>query len=59
MSEESKPEKPPKPKSKSQRLRAVLFLNWQQDNEGFDTFEKYYDIKMELLISSFRFKLPS
>lgn len=44
-------------KTHSQRLRAVLFLNWQQNNEGFTEFLGYYLKKMELIIDSFKNKL--
>lgn len=45
-------------KPPSQRLRAVLYLNWQQKNEGYDTFENYYLVKMEKLINHYKDKLP-
>lgn len=44
-------------KTYSQRLRAVLFLNWQQNNEGFKEFLGYYISKMELIINNFKTKL--
>lgn len=44
-------------KTPSQRLRAVLFRNWEQNNEGMDTFETYYSAKMEKLINHFKEKL--
>jgi len=43
-------------KSKSQRLRAVLFLNWKHENEP-DTFENYYSSKMEYIIGRYKEKL--
>ncbi len=45
-------------KSHSQRLRAVLFLNWKQDDKGFKTFATYYDAQMEIIISHYKSKLP-
>lgn len=44
-------------KSHSARLRAVLFLNWKQDNNGFTTFESYYVNRMESMIEHFKAKL--
>lgn len=44
-------------KSKSQRLRDVLFRTWQQKNEGHEKFDGFYDSKMEVLISHFISKL--
>lgn len=38
-------------KSKSQRLRAVLFRIWELEKEGHKTFESYYAYKMEQYIS--------
>ena len=44
-------------KSKGQRLRAVLYRNWEQDNEGYDTFTLYYEARMEKIIRHFKDKL--
>lgn len=44
-------------KSKGQRLRAVLYRNWEQDNQGCDTFTLYYDAQMEKLVRHFKNKL--
>ena len=44
-------------KSNGQRLRNVLYKLWGQDKEGFLTFAKYYDHKMEQLINHFKSKL--
>lgn len=46
-----------KGKSNSQRLKAVLFLMWQKDNEGFDTSVRHYDHHMEKIINHFKSKL--
>jgi hypothetical protein len=44
------------PKTQSQRLRAVLFLNWKQEGaEG--NFKKYYKQKTEQVIQHFKSKL--
>lgn len=44
-------------KTPSQRLRAVLFRRWEQDNKGFQTFAQYYDWAMELTIEQHKAKL--
>lgn len=44
-------------KSHSQRLRAVLFLNWQQNNKGYESFDGYYVNQMETMIEHFKGKL--
>lgn len=46
-----------KKKTSSQRLRSVLFLMWQKDNEGFDTSVRHYDHHMEKIINHFKNKL--
>lgn len=45
-------------KSNSQRLRGVLFRNYELDAEGFKSFELYYNYKMEHIITHFKGKLP-
>ncbi len=44
-------------KSPGQRLRAVLYRNYEQDNEGFNSFGSYYDSKMEKFINHCKSKL--
>lgn len=44
-------------KSPSQRLRAVMFVSWQQAPEGFENFESYYVNKMDKMIEHFKSKL--
>ena len=44
-------------KTKSQRLRNVLYRNFEQDKEGYDVFDDYYNNKMEKLIIHFKDKL--
>jgi len=44
-------------KSNSQRLRAVLYILWEQNNEGFKTFSEFYNARMELLINQIKNKL--
>ena len=45
-------------KTQSQRIRAVLFLLHQQDNEGFKDFKDYYHNKTERIIEHLKSKLP-
>ena len=47
-----------KGKTPGQRLRSVLFVNFQNNNEGFDTFTRYYDWAMERIITHYKNKLP-
>jgi hypothetical protein len=44
-------------KKPSQRLRGIMFRVYEVDSEGFTTFAKYYDSKMEQLITHFKNKL--
>lgn len=44
-------------KSPSQRLRGVIYRNWEQNNEGFKEFESYYINKMESIITHLKSKL--
>lgn len=46
-----------KGKTPSQRLRAVLFLNWEHDNEGYKDFELFYRSKMESIITTYKSNL--
>lgn len=45
-----------KPKTKSQQLRAVLFVLWQQENKGED-FEEFYNKRMDLIIDQIKDRL--
>ena len=45
-------------KSKSQRLRAVLFVYWKQLNNE-ETFADYYSRQMETIIEHFKIKLDN
>jgi len=47
-----------KGKSSSQRLRSVLYVMFQNDNEGFDSSVKHYEHHMEKIIEHFKSKLP-
>lgn len=44
-------------KSPSQRLRAVLYVNWGQNKKGYDVFEDYYRSMMERIIVHYKGKL--
>jgi hypothetical protein len=44
-------------KSHAQRLRAVLFRLWEQQNEGYKDFNLYYAFKMEGFINHLKSKL--
>ena len=44
-------------KPPSQRMRAVLFLMWKQEPEGYTTFNDYYVSQMERLIEHFKNRL--
>jgi hypothetical protein len=44
-------------KSPAQRLRAVLYVNWQKNPKGYEVFEDYYRAKMETIIVHFKGKL--
>jgi len=44
-------------KNPSQRLRNVMYRNWEQENKGFAEFNDYYINQMETLINHFKNKL--
>lgn len=44
-------------KTPSQRLRNVLFVAWQQNSQGFDKFDLYYDFRMNQIIIHLKNKL--
>lgn len=44
-------------KTPSQRLRGVLYRNWEQKNKGYEVFEDYYKAEMERIITHFKDKL--
>lgn len=44
-------------KPPSQRLRAVLYRLYEQNQEGYKTFQDFYNSKMEVLIEHFKGKL--
>jgi hypothetical protein len=44
-------------KTPSQRLRGILFINYQQNSEGYKDFSTYYIAKMEILCEHYKSKL--
>lgn len=44
-------------KTPSQRLRAILYRNYEQDGEGYQDFATYYVAKMEKICDHFKSKL--
>ena len=44
-------------KSPSQRLRAILYRNWEKNNEDYKVFNDYYRAKYEVLCTHFKKKL--
>lgn len=44
-------------KTQSQRIRAVLFKLYTQNNEGFTSFENYYQVKTEKYIEYLKGKI--
>jgi len=44
-------------KTPAQRLRAVLYKNWEQTSEGYKDFNLYYAYKIEGMINHFKSKL--
>lgn len=45
-------------KTKSERLRNVLFVLWKSQPEGHAVFDNYYAWKMEAIINEYKNKLP-
>ena len=44
-------------KTKSQRLRGVLYRLWEQENKGYRVFDDFYNYHMELLIEQLKSRL--
>jgi len=44
-------------KTPSRRLRAVLYRNWEQNKEGYEDFQLYYNFKLEKIITHYKNKL--
>lgn len=49
--------KPLEGKSASQRLRAVMYVLFQQDGGTYDNFKDFYENRMELIIQQIKNKL--
>ncbi len=43
-----------KGKTPGQRLRAVMYLKWKNDNEGYKDAQSYYTAKMEAIIEHYK-----
>lgn len=46
-----------KGKTPSQRMRSVLFVNWNNDHLGYEVFNDYYIAEMEKIIDHYKSKL--
>lgn len=46
-----------KKKTEAQRLRAVLYKMWEEDDKGFKDAEEHYEFHMEKLIAFCKGKL--
>ena len=44
-------------KTRSQRLRGVLYRNWEQNDLDYEVFNDYYNHQLEKLITHFKDKL--
>lgn len=44
-------------KTQSQRLRGVLFRNWENHDKGFKDFKDYYKAETEIIIQHYKNKL--
>lgn len=45
-------------KSPSQRMKAVIYRLWEQNNEGYSDSDQHYLVKMNQLIEALKNKLP-
>ena len=45
-------------KTPSQRLKAVLYLNWKYSNQGYEDFNLYYEFQMNKMLEHWKKKLP-
>ena len=48
--EETKADYDDQTKTPAKRLRGVLYVAWEQNKEGFESFENYYIFKMDKFI---------
>lgn len=44
-------------KSPSKRMKAVFFILWKQDNNGYDDFELFYRNRIEMIIEQLKNKI--
>lgn len=44
-------------KTPSQRLRGILYRNWEQDGQGYADFATYYQAQMDKICAHFKSKL--
>lgn len=51
------PLRPEDTKSPAQKMRAILYLLWKQEPEGFKDSESYYRAKMDRIINALKEKL--
>jgi hypothetical protein len=58
MIDEIKVEDADMEKSPSKRLRAVIFLRWKENNEGYTDFNLYYSYRIEKYITHEKNQLP-
>ena len=49
----------PNGKSQSQRLRSVLFIYYEQNDTGFDTFDSFYNDYTNKIINNVKSKLEA
>ena len=47
-----------KGKTPAKRLRNVLYVNWQEDPQGYQDFNLYYEYQMTKMIEHWKGKLP-
>jgi len=45
-------------KSCAQRMRGVLYRNWEVESEGYEIFNDFYNAKYEIMINHWKKKLP-
>lgn len=48
-----------KNRTPSQRLRAILYVLWNENNEGHPTFDSFYSQKIEKIITHFKDRLDA
>ena len=43
-----------KKESEAKQLRSVLYRLWEKNDEGFESFEPYYEDKMNTIINHYK-----